>query len=133
MADFEKLSRMYFFLAIISFVLDIVAFFIVFGLLAGYKSDMPDLLTEELEDLYLTAACPYIGRIIVVMLYTGCDIVFLLWIFLFRSRLGDSERAYAHKALLGFGNDMRVACGSDPDKQSGSSAANANMRSAKLS
>mmetsp|Transcript_16408 Transcript_16408/g.20791 ORF Transcript_16408/g.20791 Transcript_16408/m.20791 type:complete len:82 (+) Transcript_16408:1316-1561(+) len=65
-------------------------------------------------EFYLTAATPYIGRIVVVMLYTMCDVLYLFWIMHFRSRLGETERGYVHKALLGFGNEMRIAFGVMP-------------------
>ena len=40
--DFEMVARLYTLLAIISFVLDIISFFIVFGFLAKIQSDADD-------------------------------------------------------------------------------------------
>ena len=62
----------------------------------------------------LTASSAYIGRILILMLYTACDIFFILWILHFRSRTDQAEKDYVHKALLGFGNDMRIAFGVMP-------------------
>ena len=65
--------------------------------------------SDDFADLLLTAGNPHLGRIFVIMLYTICDIVYLLWVIHFRSRLGEAEKAYVLKALLGFGDAMRVA------------------------
>ena len=111
--DFEMAARLYLFIAFITFILDIISFFVVFGFLAGLKSDS-DALTESLAEVFLTAGNPYLGRIFVVMLYTICDIVYILWILHFRSRMGETEKGYVHKALLGFGNSMRIAFGVNP-------------------
>ena len=51
------------------------------------------------------------------MLYVICDIVFLLWIVHYRSRLNPDQRGYVHKALLGFGDSMRIAFGVQPKKE----------------
>ena len=109
-------AKLYSFIALISFGLDVISFFAVFGLLASLKSDITDqaLLTTELEEIALTAGNPYLGRIFVVMLYTICDVVYILWILHFRSRMGEAERGYVHKALLGFGDSMRIAFGVNP-------------------
>ena len=40
--DFELVARLYLLIALISFVLDIISFFTVFGLLASLKSDVSD-------------------------------------------------------------------------------------------
>ena len=62
-------AKLYFFIALVSFVLDLISFFAVFGLLASLKSDITDqaLLTTELEEIALTAGNPYLGRIFVVL------------------------------------------------------------------
>ena len=128
--DFEMPARLYLFIAFVSFVLDIISFFIVFGFLAGLKSDvgdLPDGTPDEVIEVALTAGNPYLGRIFVVMLYTICDIIYILWILHFRSRLGEAERGYAHKALLGFGNSMRIAFGTNPKGgKAGAPGGNAN-------
>ena len=69
---------------------------------------------SNLEELHLTQASAHLGRILVIMVYTICDIVFILWILHFRSRMGGPEREYLLKALLGFGDGMRVAFGAAP-------------------
>ena len=110
--DFEMVARLYTLLALVSFVLDVISFFIVFGFLAKIQSDAEDLNIldiDDVADLLLTAGNPHLGRIFVIMLYTICDIVYLLWVIHFRSRLGEAEKVYVLKALLGFGNAMRVA------------------------
>ena len=114
--DFDLVARLYLLIALISFVLDIISFFVVFGFLASLKSDVSDanLVLDELIETALTQGNPYLGRIFVVMLYTLCDIVYILWILHFRSRMGETERGYVHKALLGFGNSMRIAFGTNP-------------------
>ena len=125
--DYERLAKLYTILALGTFVLDLVSFFAIYGLLAEFSNDWDDeevrlevakaynntdILTDE--DAYHTAGSPYIGRFIVVMLYTACDIFFLLWILHFKSRMGENERGYVLKALLGFGDQMRVAFGVRP-------------------
>ena len=120
--DYEMPARLYTLLAVISFVLDIISFFAVFGLLAGYIGKVDEIeipngqveVPTELKELWLTGANPYLGRIVVIMLYSMCDVLYIFWILHFRSRLGEAERAYVHKALLGFGNDMRIAYGVNP-------------------
>lgn len=112
--DFEMVARLYLLIALVTFILDIISFFTVFGFLASLKSDIGDVLTDELTDIALTAGNPYLGRIFVVMVYTICDVVYILWILHFRSRMGETERGYVHKALLGFGNSMRIAFGFNP-------------------
>lgn len=103
--------------------------------MASFISDSPDtpsvVLVDEkledevaenlevLEDVYLTLANPYLGRIFVVMVYTICDIAYILWIIHFRSRMGEKERGYVLKALLGFGDAMRIAFGINPKGQMG--------------
>ena len=127
-------AKLYTLLAFISFVLDIISFFAVYGLLAAFINDFEDFgvvlqntnqvsladAADDIVDLFLTAANPYLGRIVVIMLYTACDIVFVIWVIHFRSRMGEQE----HKALLGFGNEMRIAFGVNPkgnNTRSGSS------------
>lgn len=142
--DYEMPARLYTLLALVSLVLDIISFIAVFGLLASFVGDFEDagsnadisaesasnmgldltaaqdlvngLTTGAVvgEDYYLTLANPYLGRIIVVMLYTMCDVLLICWIVHFRSRVGATERGYVHKALLGFGNNMRIAFGANP-------------------
>ena len=116
--DFEKLARLYSLLAIVSFTVDVVSFFAVFGLLTAYIGDGDDakdvLGTAWNEDIYLTAANPYLARILVILVYSICDIVYLLWLLHFRSRVGENERVYVLKALLGFGDSMRIAFGFAP-------------------
>ena len=111
--DFELVAKLYLLIAFVTFVLDIISFFTVFGMLASLKGDVTDssLLTDELEELALTAGNPYLGRIFVIMLYSICDIIYVLWIMHFRARMGEAERVYILKALLGFGNSMRIAFG----------------------
>ena len=48
--DFELVARLYLLIALISFVLDIISFFTVFGFLASMKSDVSDmnLVLDEL-------------------------------------------------------------------------------------
>ena len=113
---------MYTILACITFVLDVVSFFAIYATLASFNSDSADGALQEIEDAYLTGGTPYVGRILVVMLYTTCDIVFLLWIIHFRSRLGPAERGYVHKALLGYGYNMRIAFGKNPNEGKGQAA-----------
>ena len=115
--DFEKPARLYTFLAIISFVLDIISFFAVFGLLVSYVNSAEDVGIDlssspvPIIDAYLTLATPYLGRIIVIMLYCMCDVLYIFWIIHFRSRMPETERVYVLKALLGFGHAMRIAFG----------------------
>ena len=73
-----------------------------------------DSLISDWEEKHLTQASAHLGRILVIMVYTICDIVFILWILHFRSRMGGPEREYLLKALLGFGDGMRVAFGAAP-------------------
>lgn len=120
--DYEMPARLYTLLALISLALDIISFIAVLALLGGFIGMADD--TEAVIDLalagdivvvdYLTAANPYLGRIIVIMLYTTCDVLFILWIIHFRARMGQLEKGYVHKALLGFGNEMRIAFGVMP-------------------
>ena len=117
-------ARLYTLLALVSLALDIISFLAVLGLLSGYIGNVEEL--DELEEIdvevlpgiivtdFLTSANPYLGRIIVIMLYTMCDLLFVLWILHFRTRMGQTERGYVHKALLGFGNEMRIAFGVMP-------------------
>ena len=104
--DFEMVARLYTILSLISFGLDVISFFIVFGFLAAIQSDVDDVevLGDDAADLLLTTGNPHLGRIVVIMLYTICDIIYLLWVLHFRSRLGEDSRGYILKALLGFGN-----------------------------
>ena len=44
--DFEMVARLYTLLAIISFVLDVISFFIVFGFLAKIQSDTDDFNSD---------------------------------------------------------------------------------------
>ena len=44
--DFEKLALVYTLLACISFVLDIISFFAVYGILASRLSDLPDIVFD---------------------------------------------------------------------------------------
>ena len=123
--DFEIVARLYFFLALATTVLDVIAFFVVFGMLASYTGDGPEdieasgeveafIVTTEITELYLTGASIYLGRILVVAVYTVCDLVYVLWILHFKSRMGETERGYTLKALLGFGDGMRIAFGHNP-------------------
>jgi len=110
-------ARLYTLLALVSLALDIISFLAVLGLLSGYIGNVEEL-DEVLPGIivtdFLTSANPYLGRIIVIMLYTMCDLLFVLWILHFRTRMGQTERGYVHKALLGFGNEMRIAFGVMP-------------------
>ena len=40
--DYERVAKLYFLLAIITFVFDVISFFIVYGLLATHMSDAPE-------------------------------------------------------------------------------------------
>ena len=120
--DFEKLAKFYTLLALITTVLDVISFFAVYGLLASRIGDLPDNLTDDQIEVGLTPLNPHLGRIMVIMLYTFCDIVFLLWILHFQMRLGDTERTYALKALLGSGNEMRISFGKNFNAGSRNSA-----------
>lgn len=118
--DYEMPARLYTLLALISLGLDMISFFAVFGQLASFigsaeeDGGADDEIDGAVFDLLLTKANPFLGRIIVIMLYTMCDLLFILWIIHFRSRMGQTERGYVHKALLGFGNEMRIAFGVNP-------------------
>lgn len=127
--DFEKPARLYTLLAFISFVLDIISFFAVFALLVSFiNSASFDLGSAPVPviDAYLTLATPYLGRIIVIMLYTMCDVLYIFWIIHFRSRMGETERGYVLKALLGFGDAMRIAFGQNPKGGRAAAATGAN-------
>ena len=125
--DFEMVAKLYLLIAFVTFVLDVISFFAVFGLLAALKSDLDLDISDELTDIALTAGNPYLGRIFVIMLYTICDVVYILWIIHFRSRMGETEKGYVHKALLGFGNSMRIAFGFNPKGgKAGASGGNTN-------
>ena len=54
--DFEMVARLYLLIALISFVLDIISFFVVFGFLASLKSDVSDsnLVLDEMIEKALT-------------------------------------------------------------------------------
>lgn len=120
--DYEKLAKLYTLLALITSVLDVISFFAVYGTLASRIGDIPDNYTEDQTEVGLTPLNAHLGRILVVMLYTMCDVVFILWILHFQMRLGENERKYALKALLGSGNEMRIAFGLNFDQQSRASS-----------
>ena len=103
-----------------------MSFFAVYAQLAGFNNDAEDgaealsiLASDddanELKDVALTAGAPYIGRILVIMLYVFCDLAYLLWICFYRSRMGQAERAYILKALIGRGDNMKTAFGYNSD------------------
>jgi len=128
--DFEKLAKVYTILAFITTALDVISFFAVYGILAGRISDIPDDIGDDLIEVGLTVLNPHLGRILVIMLYTMCDIVYILWILHFQMRLGENERKYALKALLGSGNSMRMAFGMHPKPSGrGQAGAGSNGRS----
>ena len=115
--DYEKPARLYTFLALATLALDIISFFAVFGQLLSFIGSYVDPILDEAElliEISLTTCNAYLGRIIVIMLYTLCDILYIVWIIHFRSRMGETERGYVHKALLGFGDSMRIAFGANP-------------------
>ena len=103
-------------MSLITLVLDIISFFVVFGQAATFNGG-----DNANNAAVLTASSAYIGRILIIMLFLACDIFFILWVLHFRARMGQDERAYVHKALLGFGDGMRIAFGVMPkgnEKQS---------------
>ena len=110
--DFEKLARWYTRLSIVCLVLDGITFWFEYGYLWLIQTGT-DLLnifdSDEFADLLLTVGNWNVGRIFVIMLWTSRDIVYILWIIHFRSQLGEAEKVYVLKALLGYGNPMRTA------------------------
>lgn len=78
--DFEKLALVYTLLAFITTTLDFISFFAVYGILAGRIGDLPDNLTDDATEVGLTPLNSHLGRILVIMLYSFCDIVYILWI-----------------------------------------------------
>lgn len=49
--DYERVAKLYILLALITFVFDVISFFIVYGLLASHMSDAPDV--GMIEDVAL--------------------------------------------------------------------------------
>lgn len=78
--DFERLAFLYTVLAVLTTTLDIISFFAVYGILAGRIGDLPDNLSDDAIEVGLTPLNSHLGRILVIMLYTFCDIVYILWI-----------------------------------------------------